>query len=183
MALRNFQKAYQPKESEQVYDELSEIRKELVTPLIVSKEELMRRWNTEKYESNPFHPENLRYETEQGELVRSKSEVIIANILYSHKEDILYKYERPLVLEKDGTVKSIYPDFTVLNQHSGRIIYFEHAGRMDDPYYANDFVKKMNTYVNNGFLPGRDVLVTFETMTNPLDVAVVKRLVEEMCLG
>ena len=115
-------------------------------------------------------------------MVRSKSEVIIANILYQNKKHILYKYERPLMVLKDGSTKIIYPDFTMLNLHSGRIIYFEHAGKMDDPYYANEFVKKMNTYINNGLLPGKDVLVTFETMTNPLDVSVVKKMIEEFCI-
>lgn len=182
MALKRFQGEYHMEEAEQVYDELSEVRKGLVAPLILSKEVLIYKWNTEEYEGNPFYPENLRYETEQGEMVRSKSEVIIANLLYSYRKDILYKYERPLILIKDGNEKTIYPDFTVLNLHTGRIAYFEHAGRMDDTYYANEFVKKMNTYVANGLLPGRDVLVTYETMANPLDVSVVKRMIEGVCV-
>ena len=41
---------------------------------------------------------------------------------------------------------------------------------MDDPYYTNEFVKKMNTYIANNLLPGRDVIVTFETMGNALDI-------------
>ena len=149
---------------------------------LLSKEELLHKWNTEEYEGNPFHPENLRYETEQGEMVRSKSEVIIANLLYSYRKNILYKYERPLILIKDGIEKTIYPDFTILNRHSGRIFYFEHAGKMDDPYYVNEFVKKMNTYAANCLLPGRDVLVTYETLANPLDVSVAKRLLEGTCV-
>ena len=84
--LSDFIRKYRPEEMEQVYDELNEVRKALVTPAFMSIKEILRRWNTEEYESNPFHPENLRYETEQGEMVRSKSEVIIANILYQNKE-------------------------------------------------------------------------------------------------
>lgn len=80
-----------------------------------------------------MHPENLRYETEQGDLVRSKSEVIIANILYQHRKDILYKYERPLEVMSDGKERNIYPDFTILNIHTGKVTYWEHAGRMDVP--------------------------------------------------
>ena len=138
-------------------------------------------WYDEEYEGNTFHPENLKYETEQGEMVRSKSEMIIANILYQHKEDILYKYERPLEIRMDGNVKLIYPDFTIMNLHTGHVVYWEHAGRMDDPYYANEFVKKMNGYIINDLLPGRDVMTTFETLGNPLDVSVVKRVVKEIC--
>ena len=113
-------------------------------------------------------------------MVRSKSEVIIANILHNYKADILYKYERPLMVTKEGSLKTIYPDFTILNINTGKITYWEHAGRMDDTYYANEFVKKVNTYVSNYLLPGRDLVVTFETMINPLDVSVVNKMVKEL---
>lgn len=54
---------------------------------------------------------------------------------------------------------------------------------MDDPYYANDFVKKMNTYIANDLLPGRDVVVSFESQSTPLDIKVVKRLVKQIISG
>lgn len=180
-ALKSFQQQYHPEDTEQVYNNLSDVRKSLIIPIGLSKEERIRMWYDEEYEGNTFHPENLKYETEQGELVRSKSEMIIANILYQHKENILYKYERPLEIRMDGNVKVIYPDFTIMNLHTGRVVYWEHAGRMDDPYYANEFVKKINGYSANDLLPGRDVMITFETLGNPLDVSVVKRVVKEIC--
>ena len=127
-----------------------------------------------------MYVENLKFETEQGEFVRSKSEVIIANILYQHQEDILYKYERPLSVVVDGRKKTIYPDFTILNIHTGKVMYWEHAGRMDDPSYANDFVKKANIYINNNLLPGRDVVFTYETLENPLDIGVIKKEIERI---
>ena len=180
-ALKNFLRQYHPEDAEQVFDNLSDVRKSLVIPIVLSKEERIRVWHDEKYEGNTFHSEKLKYETEQGELVRSKSEMIIANILYQHKEDILYKYERPLEIRMDGIIKVIYPDFTILNIHTGRIFYWEHAGRMDDPYYANEFVKKVNTYIANELLPGRDIMITYETLGNSLDISVVKRMVKEIC--
>lgn len=48
------------------------------------------------------YPETLRYETSAGEYVRSKSEVIIANLLYAKSDKLLYKYERPLLLKNHG---------------------------------------------------------------------------------
>lgn len=140
-SLRKFIKSY-PQEAEDVFAGLSDERKLLVTPLGISVEEKIEQWNKEVYEKNCSYPENLRYETEQGDMVRSKSEVIIANILYQHQKSILYKYERPLKVVVDGRNKIIYPDFTVMNVHTGKVVYWEHAGRMDDSYYANDFVKK-----------------------------------------
>lgn len=179
--LRDFLQRYRPEEIDKVYEELSEERKHLVTPFSYSKEVILQKWKEESYEKGSFHMENLRFETEQGELVRSKSEVIIANILYQHREDILYKYERPLEVFVEGRTKTIYPDFTILNVHTGKVVYMEHVGRMEDAYYVNEFVKKMNIYTSNNLLLGRDVILTFETLGNPLDIMTVKRIVQEIC--
>ncbi len=123
--LRNFLRRYHSEEIDKIYDKLSEERKQLVIPFSYSKEAILQKWMEERYEKNSFHAENLRFETEQGELVRSKSEVIIANILYQHREDILYIYERPLEVIVEGRTKTIYPDFTILNVHTGKMVYME----------------------------------------------------------
>ena len=167
-------------ELEKIYDNLSVERKCLVMPIQVSVNEKLKQWENEVYEKNLMYPDNLRYETEQGDVVRSKSEVIIANILYQNRKDIVYKYECPLEVIENGHKKIIYPDFTIMNVHTGKITYFEHAGLMDDSNYATEFVKKINTYIANGILPGKDVEVTYETSAVPLDISVVKRLINEM---
>ena len=51
---------------------------------------------------------------------------------------------------------------------------------MDDPRYSNDFVQKMNLYMENQLFQGEDVVVTYETMTNPLNIHNVKILVQNM---
>lgn len=178
--LNRFIDIYEMDTAEDVYDSLCDERKRLVRPISISMKEKMKQWHEEIYEKNTLYSENLRYETEQGDFVRSKSEVIIANILYQNRKHILYKYEKPLEVMEQGRVKTIYPDFTVLNLHTGKVSYWEHAGMMDNPYYANEFVKKINTYIENDLLPGRDVIVTFESQGNALDIGVVKRLIKEM---
>ena len=178
--LDDFAKEYQQDNLEEIYEELSIERKTLIAPVQLSVKDRVRQWQEEVYEKNPAYPENLRYETEQGEMVRSKSEVIIANILYQNRKHILYKYEKPLNVVYEGKEKTNYPDFTIINIQTGKITYWEHAGRMDDPYYASDFVKKMNMYMANDLMLGRDVMVTFESQGNPLDIGVVKRLVKEL---
>lgn len=109
--------------------------------------------------------------------MRSKSEVIIANILAKNKEHLLYKYERPLELMINGQLQTIHPDFTIINVHTGKITYWEHAGRMDDARYASEFIQKMNTYIENKLFHGEDVIVTYETMNNPLNIHNVKMIV------
>ena len=178
--LKTFVNKYQAEKMDNIYDNLSAARKKLVIPLYSTIKEQVRVWSEEEYEANNNYPENLRYETEQGDIVRSKSEVIIANILFKHREDILYKYEKPLTLIIDGRKKEVYPDFTIINVHTGKITYWEHAGLMDDGHYVNEFIRKMNSYVANGFAIGRDVAVSYETQGLPLDIKVVKRMVQDI---
>ncbi len=53
--------------------------------------------------------------THKGERVRSKSEVIIANLLYKYQ--IPYRYEFPLTIKDFGIT---YPDFLILNVRKKR---------------------------------------------------------------
>lgn len=70
------------------------------------------------------------------------------------------KYEFPLKLKGYGIV---YPDFTLLDVKHRREIYWEHFGMMDNPEYAYKAVLKLETYMKNGFYPGKNLLLTFET--------------------
>jgi len=173
-ALKQMQRTYKPLKE---YEVLPKEIQNLIVPLQETPEMRIQKWNAEIYEPNPAKPEHLRYETEQGELVRSKSEMIIANLLYQHRDTILYKYERPLQVVTDGKPRTIYPDFTILNIHTEKITYLEHAGMMDTPKYANDHVRKINTYMENNILPGLDVLFTYESEMCPLELKILKKTI------
>lgn len=167
---------------DELYDLLIPERKQLIKPIRLSVKEQLRKWNAEECKPIQLFPENLKYETIRGEMVRSKSELIIANILNQYQNEIVYKYECPLEVIIGGEKRIIYPDFTILNLRSGKITYLEHAGKMDEPRYANDFVKKVNTYHENGMIPGRDVIFTYETQNNPLKTQNIRHLIEEVLL-
>jgi exodeoxyribonuclease V alpha subunit len=88
-----------------------------------------------------------------GHLVRSKSEVIIANLL--HERGLPFSYEAPL-FAADGTF--YLPDFTV--QAGGETWYWEHWGRLDLERYRNHAEAKRAWYER--FFPGR-LLETHES--------------------
>ena len=44
----------------------------------------------------------------------------------------------------------------------------------------NEFVQKMNAYIENEIIPGEDVIVTYETMNHPLNIHNVKVLVKRL---
>ena len=128
-------------------------------------------WMNGQYKCNPSHPENLIHKTMQGHLVRSKSEVIIANTLYMNQ--IPYRYENQL--EVKGVI--LYPDFTILHPLTGKEIYWEHFGKMDLPEYAKNAADKLHMYARNGIYPGDRLITTYETMEQPLDTAIVQKLI------
>lgn len=97
-----------------------------------------------------FYEERLIHQTLRGELVRSKSEMIIADRLFSNNID--YLYEHPLTL--NGRTR--YPDFTVEDAASGLKYYWEHCGMLFDPQYKERWERKKQWYLENGILPWED---------------------------
>lgn len=174
------EKVYDDEAVNNIYNSLPEERKCLVKPVRACPDEILKKWNEEIYEVNQKYSENMVYKTEQGEMVRSKSELILANLLYKNCELLKYKYERPLELMIGGYTQTIYPDFTILNVKTGKIVYWEHAGRMDDPRYAANFVKKINTYIDNGIIPGKDLIVTYETVNSPIVIQHIQLQIEAL---
>ena len=94
-----------------------------------------------------FLEEGLIHRTERGDLVRSKSELVIADKLYAR--GIEYLYEEPLPLS-EGCLR--YPDFTI-NDPDGKTYYWEHLGLLDDPGYHDRWKQKRAEYLKAGLVP------------------------------
>lgn len=157
-------------------------RKQLVKPLIGTAQYRIELWKNETYEQNNLYPESLSYETERGEMVRSKSEKMIADYLYSMKDFIDYKYERPLVLFVNGKKETIYPDFSIISLKTGEKFILEHVSRLDLPKYHDKFVWKHNAYIENGLVQKGMILYSFESEGIPFSLKTVKKMVREMIL-
>lgn len=179
-ALKKFEKNYHPEKKEQVFSELVGTRKAMVNPLYLGVEEQVRQWKEEEVPVYAAHPENLRFETDRGEMVRSKSELILANLFARYSDTIWYKYEQPLELYDRGELRIVHPDFTLLNLRTGKIVYWEHAGCMDDVRYVEQFIRKVNLYVLNHIMPGEGLIITYETYAKPLDIGIVKILIQNV---
>ena len=146
----------------------------LLEPMHSVKREDLKMWMDEKYEGGAGHPENLIHKGSQGKYLRSKSEVIIDMMLY--KYGIPFRYEDKLLLD-NGIY--IYPDFTVRHPITGKRIYWEHFGMMDDREYRNGACKKIRLYCDNGIIPSINLITTFETADHPLDVDRVEKIIKE----
>ncbi len=113
-------------------------------------------WNDKESLSNAGHSDELQYMTDSGILVRSKSELTIANILEKNK--IPYRYENPIGLGR--LVR--YPDFTIKRPHDGEIILWEHFGLMDKDDYQEKAIEKITLYAQNKFYPFSNIIYTYE---------------------
>ena len=98
-----------------------------------------------------FLEESLIHRTERGELVRSKSELVIADKL--HARGIDYSYEERLVLPNG---RERYPDFTIEDPASGTTFYWEHLGMLADPEYRSRWERKRKEYIGAGIRPHED---------------------------
>lgn len=123
-----------------------------------------------------FYEDRLIHRTIRGELVRSKSEVIIANCL--HYNGLEYIYEPELVLE--GRVKR--PDFKVVDDDTGETWYWEHCGMMSDPEYRKRWEAKKKFYAKNGIVEGQNLIVTYDDEQGGLDSKVVEDLIQKYLL-
>lgn len=149
---------------------------ELLRPNFLPQEGWLQEWTNGPYERNPYHPEGLIHRTISGEMVRSKSEAMIAYILYTNH--IPFRYECALHLGES----TVYPDFSVMSMSMKKEIYWEHFGRMDDPIYAKSAGTKLQQYFLNGIIPGDQLITTYETKENPLSIETIENIVQEYFL-
>ena len=172
-ALLRLQQHYAAGTAEQLFENLGAGRMAIVHPLIQTDEDYAKCWLEQKYPSKGFSDDAPVLITDRGERVRSKSEVIIANTL--NRMGKPYLYERPLKLS--GYEKYLYPDFTVLNIKKRCEVLIEHFGKMDDPGYAENCLRKIRLYEQNGYFQGDRILFTFESLENPLDIRNLQKMI------
>jgi len=171
--LKHFLDHYPDKSIEDIYPGYSRPRRRLITPVTVPDEEFRRRW-----ENTPYIPKGIKdgqpvYITMRGEKVRSKSEMIIANALFS--KGIPYKYECPLVI--NGV--TIHPDFTILRLSDRQEVYLEHLGMMGDEDYAGNAITRIDNYTSNGILLGDRLFITMESKTAPFGAASLNLIIDK----
>ena len=164
---------------ENYYKTLCPARQKLITPLTLTNEQYASQWKTEPYKGLPFAPDAPVYTTNHGERVRSKSEVLIANALTQH--GIPYRYEYPLKVQRhhSGGSTTLYPDFLCLNLRTRQEFIWEHFGLMDSPDYLHNAVSKLKLYAQNKILPGKKLIITMETNTEPLIPDVINQMIEQ----
>ena len=147
----------------------------LISLYLLSDEEYLEKWKNKnnKIPRNSIESD-VQIWTENNEIVRSKSEKIIADKLKSM--NIPYKYEEGVKL-KNG--KIVYPDFTVLNMRTRKEVYWEHFGMMSKLEYCENTLKKIEEYNLNGKELGEGLVCTFESLNHQLNYKVLDELIRK----
>lgn len=132
-----------------------------------------------------FLEDKLIHRTERGDLVRSKSELVIADKL--HSRGIEYAYEQPLALS-GGRV--FYPDFTIADHARGLTFYWEHLGLLHDPAYRKRWERKKEAYLSAGIKPSSEsggpegvLIETHDEPSGGLDAMKIADIIESVVLG
>lgn len=132
-----------------------------------------------------FLEEGLIHRTDSGILVRSKSELVIANKL--HAVGLEFHYEQPLPI---GEGKVRYPDFTITDHARGINYYWEHLGLLSDPNYRSRWERKKEEYRYFGILPYENgggpegtLIETFDDPSGALDSQRIAEITDSVLLG
>ena len=143
----------------------------LISSYQAKKSSTLAIWEQESYECSTDYPESLIIPTKALIKVRSKSEAMIANALTD--AGLPFHYEQAHMF----CDMKMYPDFTILHPQSGKIIIWEHFGLMDSENYALNATRKLNVYFNAGYVPGANLITTYESKNYPLDISYIEHLI------
>ena len=160
---------YRPERIDDIYISLHDYRKPLIRPAMLLEEDYVKRWMSVEYEKKAFEENDSDYYTANSERVRSKSEILIADAL--SRRNIPYRYEYPIHISGIGTV---HPDFICLNVRKRKEYIWEHNGMMSDSDYADYAIKKIKMYTQDGYYPGKNLILSFETTSHPLSSRIIE---------
>lgn len=129
-----------------------------------------------------YYEHRLIHRTARGEMVRSKSEVIIDDALFS--AGIKAEYENEF-LGGDGTLR--LPDFTIQDDASGITYLWEHLGMLGDPGYKHRWEETFQWYKNHGVKTleegGGDratLIITSDTPQGAIDAQAIQKIIKEV---
>lgn len=132
-------------------------------------------WAQEDFSQSTYRPQEKIHLTSSGIYVRSLSEAIIAERLTAN--NVPFRYEQ--LIKIDG--KWFSPDFTI-RVANARLLYWEHAGMMDDQNYVSRHLSKISYYQRAGIVPWKNLIVTYGTSENGLDMEEIDFIIRHIIM-
>ena len=153
-----------------------------INDLISSLESETARRNTNLFKANvrkeinciPY-ANNLIHYALKGHMVRSKSELVIANMLYENKVE--YSYETPYEGETEPGI--VLPDFKFVDA-AGELVIWEHLGMLHRQDYQQRWNHKKEWYEKNGFVEGENLFTTRDDEKGGLDSSEIRNTLKKI---
>jgi len=121
---------------------------------------------------NGWFDSKLIHTTADGTSVRSKSEVIVYNMLLDAGKHPIY--EQKLML---GDI-SVHPDFTIIIDAG--TVYWEHLGMLGDYGYRKDWERKKKLYAKHGIAEeNRNLVISQDELSGAIDTQKINKLIGE----
>ncbi len=128
-------------------------------------------WEAGPYEHYTKYADKKTQVTSRGLHVRSKSEVLIAEALYD--AGIPFRYEQVLNIGPDEYA----PDFTILRA-DGKVIFWEHCGRMFEQRYFDSHFRKLRAYYGAGVVPWKNLILTYDSLDGDIDLREIRAQID-----
>lgn len=157
---------------EKCFEKQGNGRQRLLKAVYLSDDEYAKKWSALPYHGLEFFDDSPSLFTAKGERVRSKTEVIIADML--NRLNVPYRYEFPLRLSNG---KVVYPDFTCLNLRTREEFLWEHFGMMGDEEYLEKMLKKLDDYSAEGFVIGKNLICSMESASHSVNQKQIEQMI------
>ncbi|MBR3787048.1 MAG: hypothetical protein IKJ85_01520 [Firmicutes bacterium] len=128
--------------------------------------EKLQKWMDAPFDQSTYNPHEKIHTTSRNLKVRTKSELIIAEILYMY--NIAFHYEERVYIRG----RRYAPDFKI-KLPDGRIYYWEHVGLTNDTFYMYDHYDKLRNYQYKGIVPWKNLILTYDNELGDLNTQII----------
>ncbi len=153
-------------------DGITEILKEILAP----SDKKLQEWAEADYPAYKGFPQDLIHRGPFGKMYRSKTEANIAFLLTKNRIPQRYEWEHQI----NGIVYPI--DFTIRHPKTGKYVFWEHFGKMDDPSYCMKIGPKLLDFESAGIFPDVNLIMTFESKKFPMNISQLEEIVQRWFL-
>lgn len=157
---------------EDIFESYSDSRQKLIVPIIETDEQFLQRWLNQPFPNVKGRREHPVVITDQGKEVDSKAELVLS--MQFDKRKVPFLQQVPIVLPS-GRV--IYADFKALNLRKRKEFVWEHLGMLGSEDYCRHSLPRLNELIMNGYIPGVNLILTWESEECKLDLRVVNKLI------
>lgn len=137
-------------------------------------------WKKNQYPQIKYKEDSKLNVCSDGNKVRSKSEVIIYDILKSLEIPFHYE-ERLKLLDDTGTEVYKCPDF-LIPIRNGKTCILEHCGMLRDPHYMQSMINKVQLYMRNGYVLNDNLFITADDFQGHINAYAAEQLVRKLIL-